>query len=120
MGGNNHPAMRKPLLLSLSVLSALAWFAGCHSRSTAKQRYQDTPGSFADQSARDAYVDARVAELTKKGVSPGDAAARASREWFTQAPTSSETPTRAERERRAAQADFEEALNKRKKDAEGN
>lgn len=112
--------MRKPLLLSLSALAALALFAGCHSRSAAQQRYHDTPGAFADQSARSAYVDARVAELTKKGVSPDDAAARASREWFSQASSSRETPTRAERERQAAQSSFEAALDKRKKDAETN
>ena len=104
--------LRPPHPLPLILLSLLALATGCHSTPTAKNSYRDMPGTFADQGARAAYVSSRGKELTGKGVSASDAAARASREWFASAPAASESPTPQELMRRNAQAAFEADLAK--------
>jgi hypothetical protein len=110
--------MRKPLLLSLCLAGLTLVAVGCRSNHTARQRFHDTPGSLGDTTARSAYVDRRVSEMTEKGMKAEDAAAQASREWFNQASVvPSDTPTTWERQRREAQAKFEADLAKQKKEA---
>jgi hypothetical protein len=108
--------MRIPRSLPLLCLALPLLAGGCHSSHSAKQRHRVNSGSFADQSARSAYVSQRVDELTKTGMTREDAAARASREWFSRAPSSGTSVTAEERKRREAQANFEDYLNKRDKD----
>lgn len=107
---------RLTLLLGLATLLALA--AGCQSRSSAKRppaRYQENAGSFADFTARNAYLDERIKELTATGMSRQAAATRASREWFAQAPAAGVSPTAYELKRREAQADLTAYLTDRQK-----
>ena len=108
--------MRKPLALPLMSLALLVLASGCHSRQTARtpQRYQPAQYTFADLNARSEYIDQRTAELTDKGVSREEASARASREWFSQAPAASQVPTKYELDRREAEADIRTYLDKRK------
>jgi hypothetical protein len=107
--------MRKAPLVT--VLSLLVLGTGCHSSPSAKQRYRETPGTYADLGARDAYINARTEEMTRKGMNRADAAAQASREWFARTPAAGETPTAAELARREAQADFEASLDQQRKQA---
>ena len=109
--------MRKPHPVPLIILSLLTFAAGCHSADTSKQRYRETPGSYADPTARAAFIDNRVTEMTQKGMSKDEAVGRASREWFANAPIASESPTPQELKRRQDQAEFEADLAKRKKEA---
>ena len=109
--------MRKTHCLPLILLALLVVAAGCQSTNTsrAQRRFTHSAGSFTDLAARSAYVDQRVEELTGRGLSKGDAAARASREWFSRAPAASETPTYYELKRRAAQTEFNSYLEEQKK-----
>jgi len=97
-----------PLLAATLMIFA----AGCASRQTARShpRFRDVPGSFSDLTARSAYVDERVKDLTATGMSRDAATARASREWFARAPTATQEPTAYELERRKAQADLDNYL----------
>lgn len=107
---------RLPLWLGLAALLALA--SGCQSRSSAKRppaRYQDIPGSFTDLTARNAYLDERIKELTATGMSRQAAAVRASRDWFARAPVAGVAPTPYELKRREAQADLTAYLSDRQK-----
>jgi hypothetical protein len=108
--------MRKPHYLCVALLALTVIATGCQSAKTGrtKQRYQDNAGSFTDLSARTEYIDRRVADLTEKGVDRDTAAARASREWFAQAPVASKVPTAYELKRREAQAEFTTYLDTRK------
>lgn len=56
----------------------------------------------------------RTQELTEKGLSRDEANARASREWFAQAPVASEVPTAYELKRRQTEAEITTYLEKRK------
>lgn len=108
--------LRLPPLLVVAALLALA--SGCQSRSSAKRppaRYQDIPGSFTDLTARNAYLDERIKELTATGMSQQAAAIRASREWFARAPAAGVMPTPYELQRREAQADLTAYLTDRQK-----
>lgn len=108
--------MRKPHCLCVALLALMMVATGCFSTKTGrtKQRYRDNAGSFTDLSARTEYIDRRGAVLTEKGVDRDTAAARASREWFAQAPVAKEVPTAYELKRREAQAEFTIYLDTRK------
>lgn len=101
---------RRVFALLAAALMIVA--AGCASQksSQAKPRFHDAPGSFTDLTARSAYVDERVKDLTATGMSREAAVARASREWFARAPAVTQQPTAYELERRKAQADLDNYL----------
>jgi hypothetical protein len=108
--------MRKPHYLCLFLCFVIALIVGCQSTNTARKqpRFQENAGGFADTTARNTYINQRVDELAGKGMTREAAAARASREWFAQAPVASESPTRDELKRREAQADLITYLDKQK------
>jgi hypothetical protein len=109
--------MRKPRFLPLCLAGLALLAAGCRSNHSARQRFHESPGSLDDTTARSAYVERRVSEMTEKGMTPDAAAAQASREYFRQSSVPSRTPTTWERQRRAAQAKFEAELARQKKEA---
>ena len=108
--------MRKPLLLLLGLAGLALLVTGCSSnRKASRQRYHDNPGTLGDLSARSAFMNKRVAEMTERGRTKESATAQASREWFNHASVPSQTPTAWELQRRKAQAKFEAELIKQKK-----
>lgn len=108
--------MQRPRYLLLVLLAGLVIGTGCHSGKSArgKARYQSTENGFSDIAARSEYIDRRTRELTDKGVKPAEASARASREWFAQAPVTTAVATDYERERRKAEASITTYLEKEK------
>lgn len=101
--------MQARRVFALLAVALMIVAAGCASPKTsrARARFHDAPGSFGDLTARRAYVDERIKDLTATGLSREAAEARASREWFTRAPVATQVPTAYELERRKAQADLD-------------
>lgn len=107
--------MRKSQSLCILLLVLVALSTGCRSSKTVreKQRYRTVENGFADQGARSEYIDRRTHELTKAGVKEADAAARASREWFSRSGSTVQVPTAYELKRREAETDIRTYLDQR-------